>query len=1100
MKLKRILATVLALAMVLSTMGTVAFANNTIVANVNGVGYASLAEALNAAGKVNGEVTIELTADVEWETGGGHGSTPFVLEDSKAVVTINGGDYTITATGAGVGPIRAANDTLLTFNNVNFVDKSVSYDESAWEFTYLEFAGKLKFVDCDFEDEIQLDSESAEFENCTFESNEESVYAVWVSNGSVSFTENCYFTGYRGLKMHEKYGSDITSATIVNCKFESITKKPGIAIGDLNDTTTVKIADCKFINVQAGEQGNYIYETDTSVEIFDFKSSGNTVISGNLGFPYVGISGQAGTEDYRERVWMELTNVNASGSLEVKLYNNGKLLSTTTKRNYPSNGTVTVNAVVAGKLSDSWDTVWHVIPNVVNIPDKAELWIDGKLVDTKENIDTDSFKAEYKALTGVASGSFNSGIHNPKISGADDPAKYRENFIVEFNTIKAQKSVEVKIYTANGLLATSSLRESDRDDKNIKLIPVNGGLTANVVVNGRLAGSWDTVWEKTPNVADLPTTLELWVDGILMDTKDAFGSEDNKAKYIALPSVEAAAKIGNIKYATLQEALVAAESYEVIEVSAGIHKLTTISNKAVTIKGNKDAIIDCTTSTTMSGVDITFEGVTIKGANKNYTGLHHVNTQTYKDCNIDGEIWTYGVALFENCVFDQESADKYNIWTYGAKTATFKDCKFYSAGKSVLVYKENGSVVYNASFENCEFYASKAAEGKAAIEIDSSLNPYAVTIDSCSAVGFDAGSVSGDVLWNLKRGGSDNCSVTIDGVAVNLDVKPAEPIKVEFKPVKQKDAEDEISDLYNINLTCKSDINRLNSADLTFDFNAIVDAGAMDYEIIPVKDITVTMSDDADRYMFNYNGKDGVFDTAQSLTIAQVKITGYGKYTFAVKAAKTNAVHATTIANNLVDTYVSDDAAANEGRLDIDTKLEGFEITIPTRELTIKVTFPNVVEDNAADYQDMSVTIVGGTVNKTIDLGGDTDVIADYTVVENLPYNTAYTVTVSGAGYRTARYTINLTENKTLNFWNNVMDNTLEVEVGKASSATTTTFLAGDIVKDNKINIYDLSAVVSYFGTENLVAEHPEYAKYDLNRDGVIDSKDVAYVLVSWGE
>ena len=27
-----------------------------------------------------------------------------------------------------------------------------------------------------------------------------------------------------------------------------------------------------------------------------------------------------------------------------------------------------------------------------------------------------------------------------------------------------------------------------------------------------------------------------------------------------------------------------------------------------------------------------------------------------------------------------------------------------------------------------------------------------------------------------------------------------------------------------------------------------------------------------------------------------------------------------------------------------------------------------------------------------------------------------------------------------------------------------------------------------------------EYAKYDLNRDGVIDSNDVAYVLVSWGK
>ena len=35
-------------------------------------------------------------------------------------------------------------------------------------------------------------------------------------------------------------------------------------------------------------------------------------------------------------------------------------------------------------------------------------------------------------------------------------------------------------------------------------------------------------------------------------------------------------------------------------------------------------------------------------------------------------------------------------------------------------------------------------------------------------------------------------------------------------------------------------------------------------------------------------------------------------------------------------------------------------------------------------------------------------------------------------------------------------------------------------------------------GTE-VGKEAEKYIKYDLNRDGVIDSKDVAYVLVSWG-
>ena len=117
-------------------------------------------------------------------------------------------------------------------------------------------------------------------------------------------------------------------------------------------------------------------------------------------------------------------------------------------------------------------------------------------------------------------------------------------------------------------------------------------------------------------------------------------------------------------------------------------------------------------------------------------------------------------------------------------------------------------------------------------------------------------------------------------------------------------------------------------------------------------------------------------------------------------------------------------------------------------------------------------------------------------VTDALTLNNAYTVTVSGAGYRTARYTVTMTDDKQLNFWNNVKDEAQVVEVGKDSSIAKVTFLAGDIVKDNNINIYDLSAVVSYFGSVSTTENG--YAKYDLNRDGVIDSKDVAYVLVSW--
>ena len=154
----------------------------------------------------------------------------------------------------------------------------------------------------------------------------------------------------------------------------------------------------------------------------------------------------------------------------------------------------------------------------------------------------------------------------------------------------------------------------------------------------------------------------------------------------------------------------------------------------------------------------------------------------------------------------------------------------------------------------------------------------------------------------------------------------------------------------------------------------------------------------------------------------------------------------------------------------------------------------------------MKVTVSGNGVNKEFKLGTGNDGVAlnndKYTVnIENeLVKNNTYTVTVSGAGYRTARYTVSMTGAKTLNFWNNVKNAPMVIEKDSTGTGVNTNFLAGDIVKDGQINIYDLSAVVSYFGTDNLVSEHPTYAKYDLNRDGVIDSMDISYVLVSWGK
>ena len=244
-------------------------------------GNASIKDVLDTINTAEDKnVLIQLDEDIEWETGSGTGTTPWVDENAKVenlIIDANGA--TVTATGAGVGSIRMANGGTLTFKNAKIVDESVSYAENSWEFGYLEFAGNLVFENVEFVNAITIDGESAIFKDCTFNSNKDNEYAVWVSNGTASFTR-CTFSGARGLKTHEAYGSEVVSITVDNCTFDNLTKKPGMAIGTVNAATTIIIKNSDFINCQPGDQSKYIYESDTDVTTFTFDcSENNTVVS-----------------------------------------------------------------------------------------------------------------------------------------------------------------------------------------------------------------------------------------------------------------------------------------------------------------------------------------------------------------------------------------------------------------------------------------------------------------------------------------------------------------------------------------------------------------------------------------------------------------------------------------------------------------------------------------------------------------------------------------------------------------------------------------------------------------------------------------------------
>ena len=196
---------------------------------------------------------------------------------------------------------------------------------------------------------------------------------------------------------------------------------------------------------------------------------------------------------------------------------------------------------------------------------------------------------------------------------------------------------------------------------------------------------------------------------------------------------------------------------------AGTYTLPEMSEKDVTIVGTKDTVID------MKGEDgkgkvnkaaaASFEGVTVAFGAEDYKGFQHTGKLTYKDCTITGKQFLYATDVeFINCKFVQDAVD-YNVWTYGAGKVLFKDCEFECEGKAVLIYNEGSINGQTVEFQNCKFTASAPVAGKAAIEIDSSLLPdggtYKVIIDQSTAdnvTGFAAGSVSGNTVWNNKKG------------------------------------------------------------------------------------------------------------------------------------------------------------------------------------------------------------------------------------------------------------------------------------------------------------------------------------------------------------
>ena len=290
-------------------------------------------------------------------------------------------------------------------------------------------------------------------------------------------------------------------------------------------------------------------------------------------------------------------------------------------------------------------------------------------------------------------------------------------------------------------------------------------------IDSYTGSSWDMEWTTRPTYDNLPASVELWIDGkMLVDGPVRLNGPDGGNKINAAVYADDNTKTITAFYTTLEAAVAAGDKVAIL--TAGQYNVPVKDGLTVTgaVEGVEFANIG---AKGMGGASVTFNNVTFTYAeNSLYNGLQHAGNLVYNDCTINGQVFLYGESeTFNNCTFNTDDSNNYNVWTYGAKEVEFNNCTFNCAGKSVLIYAEGADIFNNVTVKDCQFIASDPVEGKAAIEMDSHRTKgIDLTITNSTVSGFGEGNVSGNSLWNNKKGNADNANnditVTVDGEVV----------------------------------------------------------------------------------------------------------------------------------------------------------------------------------------------------------------------------------------------------------------------------------------------------------------------------------------------
>lgn len=358
--------------------------------------------------------------------------------------------------------------------------------------------------------------------------------------------------------------------------------------------------------------------------------------------------------------------------------------------------------------------------------------------------------------------------------------------------------------------------------------------------------------------------------------------------------------------------------------------------------------------------------------------------------------------------------------------------------------------------------------------------------------------------------------------------------EVEVVIERQKDADGEYTNVFDIGIK-PSGVNAsstaiVNFVDATFGLRVTKqDMVSCDYElregkdgliIDGIKEGSYTGSDklvDINFLAQVPGGREGTESITkglgETLWVAELEVNGLGSASLVVGGIDLGTHSEKNVIYTEVDQNRAKATTLNQASMN-------FDIEQKKHNIDIEIEFANALADtnlNDAEYLGMTVVfknlLTGDTQTAVVGNGTDADVnyltISNAIGADGLKVTTAigsveliadnsYTFEVKGAGFRTVRGSVLADKDKTITLWNNARTANPEEVVEGDGNPVYKNFLVGDIYMDGIVDIYDLSAVTSYYAPKKAVTEN-KYATYDLNRDGYIDAADIAYVQVSYG-